>query len=165
MRKLSAIRVFAVHAALVGITLVVLYPVLWVLKMALEPSQGFSMGLSPIPTEVSLENFRDVVFAEDVRGRLFLRQALNSVVVAVATSAVGVTLSATAAYALSRWRFPGKDRALGAFLVTQMFPGVVMAIPLYILLDVLGLLDAMTGLVLVYSATSVPFSTRSNPTP
>ncbi len=158
MRKPSAIRVFAVHAALVGITLVVLYPVLWVLKMALEPSQGFSMGLSPIPTEVSLENFRDVVFAEDVRGRLFLRQALNSVVVAVATSAVGVTLSATAAYALSRWRFPGKDRALGAFLVTQMFPGVVMAIPLYILLDVLGLLDAMTGLVLVYSATSVPFS-------
>ena len=69
-----------------------------------------------------------------------------------------MTLSATAAYALSRWRFPGKDRALGAFLVTQMFPGVVMAIPLYILLDVLGLLDAMTGLVLVYSATSVPFS-------
>jgi arabinogalactan oligomer/maltooligosaccharide transport system permease protein len=158
VRKPSTLQFWAVHAGLVCVTLIVLYPVLWVLKMALEPSQGFSMGLSPIPSEVSLENFKDVVFAEDVRGRLFLRQALNSIVVAVATSVVGVTLSATAAYALSRWRFPGKDRALGAFLVTQMFPGVVMAIPLYILLDVLGLLDAMAGLVLVYSATSVPFS-------
>ena len=105
-----------------------------------------------------MHEFRDGVLAEVVRGRLFLRQALNSVVIAVATAGVGLALSATAAYSLSRWRFPGKERALGAFLVTQMFPGVVMAIPLYILLDTLGLLDAMAGLVLVYSATSVPFS-------
>ncbi len=45
-----------------------------------------------------------------------------------------------------------------AFLVTQMFPGVVMAIPLYILLDAFGLLDSLLGLVLVYATTSVPFS-------
>ena len=48
---------------------------------------------------------------------------------------------------------------MAAFLVTQMFPGVVMAIPLYILLDALGLLDTLTGLVLVYATTSVPFAT------
>ena len=158
MRRPSWKKRLVVHVGLVWVTAAVLYPILWVLKMALEPSQGFSMGLSPIPSAVTLDNFRDVLLAEDVRGRLFFRQALNSVVVSVATAFVGVSLAATAAYGISRWDFPGKSQALGAFLVTQMFPGVVMAIPLYILLDTLGLLDAMAGLVLVYSATSVPFS-------
>jgi len=47
---------------------------------------------------------------------------------------------------------------MAAFLVTQMFPGVVMLIPLYILLDAFGLLDSLMGLVLVYATTAVPFS-------
>ena len=125
MSRPSPLQMALVHMGLVLATVAVLYPVLWVLKMALEPSQGFSMGLSPIPSAVTLDNFRDVIFAEDVRGRLFFRQALNSVVVSVTTAVVGVSLAATAAYGISRWDFPGKSQALGAFLVTQMFPGVV----------------------------------------
>jgi arabinogalactan oligomer / maltooligosaccharide transport system permease protein len=77
----------------------------------------------------------------------------------LATALVGLGLSTTAAYAMSRWPFPGKDRAMNTFLLTQMFPAVVMAIPLYLLLDLLGLLDSLGGLVLVYATTSVPFST------
>jgi arabinogalactan oligomer/maltooligosaccharide transport system permease protein len=150
--------VFLTHAGLVVVTLITLYPVLWVIKMAVEPSQSFSMGLSPIPDEWSLENFKNVVQTSDANGALFPRQLLNSVIVALATSAIGVTLAATAAYAMSRWKFPGRDQAMSAFLITQMFPGVVMAIPLYILLDKLQLLDSLTGLVLVYATTSVPFS-------
>lgn len=148
----------AVHAGLAVFTMLTLYPVLWVVKMALTPSQSFSSGLSPIPEQVSLQNFVDVVGTADANGWLFGRQLLNSVVVSSATALVGLTLSATAAYALSRWRFPGREGGMNAFLVTQMFPGVVMAIPLYILLDEAGLLDSMTGLVLVYATTSVPFS-------
>jgi len=91
-------------------------------------------------------------------GWLFGQQLFNSLVVAGATSIVGLTLSASAAYGLSRWNFPGRDQGMSAFLVTQMFPGVVMAIPLYILLDLMHLLDSMSGLVLVYATTAVPFS-------
>ena len=76
MRRPSWIKRVLVHVGLVWVTAAVLYPILWVLKMALEPSQGFSMGLSPIPSAVTLDNFRDVLLAEDVRGRLFFRQAL-----------------------------------------------------------------------------------------
>jgi arabinogalactan oligomer/maltooligosaccharide transport system permease protein len=145
------------HAGLVLFTGATLYPVLWVLKMALTPSQAFSLGVNPWPTDPSWVNFVEVVgWGEE--GALFLRQAFNSIVIATSTAALGLALSTTAAYALSRWNFPGKDRSMEAFLVTQMFPGVVMAIPLYILLDLLGLLDTMTGLILVYSTTSVPFS-------
>ena len=90
---------------------------------------------------------------------LFGRQLLNSLIVAGATSILGIGLAATAGYAMSRWAFPGRDIGMGLFLVTQMFPGVVMAVPLYILLDELSLLDSMAGLALVYATTSVPFCT------
>jgi arabinogalactan oligomer/maltooligosaccharide transport system permease protein len=80
-------------------------------------------------------------------------------VIAVTTAVVGLALAATAAYALSRWAFPGRERGMAAFLVTQMFPGVVMAIPLYMLLDRLGLLDSMRAWCWCTPPPSVPFST------
>lgn len=158
MRTPPMWQLMLVHVALLVFTVATLYPVLWVLKMALTPSQAFTMSASPIPTEVSLQNFADVLFTTDAYGWLFGRQLFNSLVVSSATAVLGLALSTTAAYALSRWSFPGRERGMQAFLVTQMFPGVVMAIPLYILLDAFGLLDSLLGLVLVYATTSVPFS-------
>ncbi|MFT4703000.1 MAG: arabinogalactan oligomer/maltooligosaccharide transport system permease protein [Bradymonadia bacterium] len=143
---------------LMSVSLVTLYPVLWVLKMALTPSASITSGLSPIPETVSLENFRAVISATDSAGDpVFWRQVWNSTVVAVSTTLLGIALSTTAAYGFSRFTFPGKDAGMKAFLITQMFPGVVMAIPLYLLLDSLHLLDSMLGLTLVYSTTNVPF--------
>lgn len=153
-------RQLLVHTGLILASLVTLYPVLWVLKMALTPSQAFSMDPSPIPDAVTLQNFVDVVTTRDAAGGwLFGRQLANSLFVALVTSAIGISLAATAGYALSRWSFPGRDAGMAMFLVTQMFPGVVMAIPLYILLDELSLLDSMTGLALVYATTAIPFCT------
>jgi arabinogalactan oligomer/maltooligosaccharide transport system permease protein len=154
------VRVVATHLALVGVTVATLFPVLWVVKMALSTSQGMSITANPLPTELSLENFRYVLSTTAADGSwLFGRQLLNSLIIAGATSVVGVGLACTTAYATSRWAFPGRDRAMQLFLLTQMFPGVVAAIPLYILLDALHLLDSMTGLILVYSTTTVPFAT------
>lgn len=153
-------RQLLVHAGLILASLATLYPVLWVLKMALTPSQAFSMDPSPIPDAVTLQNFVDVVSTRDAAGGwLFGRQLANSLFVSLVTSAIGISLAATAGYALSRWSFPGRDAGMAMFLVTQMFPGVVMAIPLYILLDELSLLDSMTGLALVYATTAIPFCT------
>jgi len=90
---------------------------------------------------------------------LFLRQFWNSTVIAFITSVIGLSFSCTAAYGMSRFSFPGKDSSMNLFLITQMFPGVVMAIPLYILMDTLGLLNSSFGLALAYSATAIPFCT------
>lgn len=156
----SLLRQLLVHAVLVLISLATLYPVMWVLKMALMPSQAFSMDPSPIPDQVTLQNFVDVVTTVDADGGwLFGRQLFNSLFVSLVTSTIGIFLACTAGYGLSRWAFPGRDAGMGLFLVTQMFPGVVMAIPLYILLDELGLLDSLTGLALVYATTAIPFCT------
>jgi arabinogalactan oligomer/maltooligosaccharide transport system permease protein len=160
MRSSGLARVVVTHAALTALTVATIFPVLWVVKMALTPSSTFSMSVNPLPTDVSLENFAAVVGTHDATGAsLFGRQLFNSLLVSGVTAAMGVALACTAGYALSRWNFPGRDRMMGAFLLTQMFPGVVMAIPLYLLLDALGLLDSMAGLILVYSTTTVPFAT------
>jgi len=153
----------AIHALLLLASVVVLYPVLWVLQLALTPGQAFqalSIGDGGLLSGLSLQNFADVMQTEDATGTwLFGRQLFNSLVVSVVTAAVGVVLATTAGYAMSRFTFPGRDAGMALFLVTQMFPGVVMAIPLYILLDELGLLDSLLGLALVYATTAIPFCT------
>jgi len=83
---------------------------------------------------------------------------LNSLIVAAATSVIGIFLAATAGYAFSRFRFPGRTAGLLSFLITQMFPGTLMMIPLYLIVNWLGLLDNLAGLVLVYSTSAIPFS-------
>jgi arabinogalactan oligomer/maltooligosaccharide transport system permease protein len=137
---------------LVAVVVATLYPVLWVFKMALTPQQGFDLSINPLPSEPSLDNFRHLLLE-----RPFGRWLFNSAVVSIATTLLGVFLAATSAYALSRFRFPGRATAMLSFLVTQMFPGVLMMIPLYLIMDTLGLLDQLLGLVLVYATTAIPF--------
>ncbi len=157
-RNPSIKRAILVNLFLIAVCMTTLYPVLWVVKMALTPSQAFSLSANPLPTTFSLDNFRQLVTAQDLAGHwLFGHWLFNSIAVSVATTLLGIGLATTAAYAFSRFTFPGAKLGMSLFLVTQMFPGVVMAVPLYILLDTLGLLDSMLGLTLVYSTTAVPF--------
>lgn len=145
---------------LIVASLATLYPVLWVVKMALSPSQGFALSPSPLPAfdQLTLRNFQEVLFVRDAAGRLlFFRQLANSLIVSAAVTVAGVVLSCSAAYALSRFRFPGRNASLRAFLFVQMFPGVVTTIPLYLVLEKLHLLDHLGGLILCYATTAVPF--------
>ena len=113
-----------VHALVLVATAATLYPVLLVLKKAIEPGQEFALSASPVPRGLTLAHFADVVGQPHA-----LAYVRNSFVVALATTAVGVLLSCTAAYALSRFRFPGRRLGLSAFLLSQMFPGVATAVP------------------------------------
>jgi len=161
-RKHTFVGDLLTHVVLIVFTAAALYPVLWVVRMAFTPSQAFAMGLSPIPETFSLDNFVAVIGKRNLDGTwVFGYQLYNSVVIALATSLVGIALSTTAAYAMSRFRFPGRRLSLSGLLITQMFPGTMMMIPLYILLDKAGLLDHQLGLILVYATTAVPFCTWS----
>ncbi len=146
------------YLALIVVTATVLYPVMLVCKKAFEPGKNFALSASPLPHTVTLSNFENLFEARGGHGELlFLRHTLNSVIIALATTVVGVMLSCTAAYALSRFRFPGRKAGLTTFLVVQMFPATLLLLPLYVILDKLGLLNSIVGLVLVYSTTAIPF--------
>ncbi len=155
------------HLLLIAAVIYTVYPLLWMLTVAFSGEQSLMFvdlpanptaldrlrTVIPWPSRVSLENFR-AVFADQPFG-LWL---LNSVIVATATTVVGVFLACTAAYAFSRFRFPGRRAGLMSFLVSQMFPGVLTLIPLYIILvQWLGLGSTRSGLVLVYATTAIPF--------
>ena len=142
-----------IQAALVLICLVTLYPVLWVIGLALDPAQGVSQGgrLWPLPAHPSLRSFSELI------SPLFFRQLGNSLLVASVTTIVGLGVSMTAAYAMSRFSFAGRKAGLTALLATQMFPATMMSVPLYAILNRLHLLNSLSGLVLVYATTSVPF--------
>jgi arabinogalactan oligomer/maltooligosaccharide transport system permease protein len=146
------------YTGLIFAVSVVLYPVLMVCKKAFEPGRQFALSASPIPNEITGENFVELFTSRGAGGELlFLRHAANSIVVALLTTIVGVALSCTAAYALSRFRFPGRKTSLTTFLVVQMFPATLLLLPLYVILHRLGLLNSIAGLVLVYSTTAIPF--------
>jgi arabinogalactan oligomer/maltooligosaccharide transport system permease protein len=154
----AAAKVAAAYAALTAITALVLYPVLLVVKKAFEPGRDFALSPSPWPRDATLANFAELLGARGSDGALrFARYALNSALAATATTLVGVALACTAAYALSRYRFAARRPSLATFLIVQMFPAVLLMMPLYVLLDRLGLLNSLAGLVLVYATTAIPF--------
>jgi arabinogalactan oligomer/maltooligosaccharide transport system permease protein len=155
------------HLPLSLFTLAAIYPVLWVISVAFSGTQnlGFAdvppdpgfldrfRAILPWPAQFSLKNFTDVLTEQP-----FLRWLLNSAIVAAATTVVGVFLACTAAYAFSRFRFPGRQAGMMSFLVSQMFPGTLLLVPLYIIIvSWLKLGNSFLGLVLVYSVTAIPF--------
>jgi arabinogalactan oligomer/maltooligosaccharide transport system permease protein len=148
------------HTLLLGAVMFALYPVLWVVALALTPrGLGAHSGVWPVPHSPSLDNFRTVLGVGDAgRAWLFATQAANSLVVSLATAAAAIAVATPAAYALARFPFVGAKGAMRTLLATQMFPAVASAVPLYLLLDALGLLDSRAGLILVYASTAVPFA-------
>ena len=131
----SLLRQSLYHMLLILSCLAVLYPILWVVKMALTPSQAFfARSMAHPGTQISFENFIGVISTKASDGSwLFGRQLLNLTIIAAITSTIGVAFSCTAGYAMSRFAFPGRDAGMSLFLITQMFPGVVMAIiPLHL---------------------------------
>ncbi|MFP2906792.1 sugar ABC transporter permease [Pyxidicoccus sp. 3LFB2] len=158
MKPPSKLKMAAIHAGLMLLCMATLYPVLWVVKMALSPTDSLALTVNPFPEAITLEHFREVVLGTDSAGRwLFGRQLMASLVVSGATTLVGLSLAVSAAYALSRFRFPGKEGGMQMLLVTQMFPATLMLVPIYGILQKLQLLDSLTGLVLVYATTAMPF--------
>jgi len=155
-KKPSLLESMVVHTVLLLAVAFAVYPILWVVSLAFS-SGGLSSttGALPIPKDPSLENFRIVTGSGS---GVFFVQLANSLVVSLATAVVAVLIATPAAYALARFEFVGKKAGMGTLLATQMFPTVASAVPLYLLLEALHLLDSRAGLVLVYATTSVPFA-------
>ncbi len=160
--RVTVLESIASHAVLVLAAGFALYPVLWVVSLAFSGSRPVVPQVIPLPHEPTLEHLRAVVSTTHAGPGgtvwLFGRQLANSLVVSLSTAAVGVIIAIPTAYALARFRFVGKERGVAALLATQMFPTVASAIPLYLILNALHLLNARTGLVICYASTSVPFA-------
>jgi len=156
---MNRFRSIATHAALLAFVLFAAYPILWVVALAFSSTSGATAEILPVPTHPSLGNVESFVGLHEAGGfALFARQFANSFFVSIFTAIVAVAIATPASYALSRMPFVGKTTSMRVLFATQMFPAVASAVPLYLLLQTLHLLDSLAGLVLVYSTTAIPFA-------
>jgi len=153
-REDSPFKRLIIHIVLILACIVSVFPVLRVLAISLRPGNRLmSTDLAIIPADATLESYRIILFEKP-----FLNWVWNSAAITIATALIGVIIAATAAYAFSRWKFPGRSVGLVFLLATQMIPASMLMIPIYILAIKLNLVGTYRGLVIAYCVTSIPFS-------
>lgn len=146
----SPLASLALHTTLVVASIVAIFPVLWVLLTSLKPAQYATT--TDFIRETTLANYTNLL-----NDTPFLTWFGNSLLIAGLTTVIGVFVSATTGYAISRFRFPGKRGLMWTLLITQMFPVAVLIVPIYNIMAKLGLLNQPLGLVITYLTISVPF--------
>jgi multiple sugar transport system permease protein len=141
------------YAALLCYLLFLAFPLVWLLSTSFKsPQELGSIDPTWIPREPTLDNYREAFEAQPL-----LRSALNSLIAAGCASVLAVAIAVPAAYVMARHRSRISGVASGWILVSQMFPLVLVIIPLFLVLRELRLIDALPGLVLVYVVWCLPF--------
>ena len=151
-RKHSFFRALWRHTVLMLFVAFALFPILWVISASFNPANTL-VGQRLIPSNVCLANYKELFTSEQYPIALWIR---NSVVIGLITSTLVVVLTSFAAYAFSRFRFKGRRTGLFASLLIQVFPQMLAAVSIYLLVLSIGRLvpalgiNTHAGLILVY---------------
>lgn len=134
-------------------------PLVWMVITSLKT--GFAAMQYPPqwwPSEPTLENYRRLLDPRGEIGQDFLRYFWNSLVVSTLTTVLAVVVAVPAAYAFSRFRFPGRTFLFFSVLLRNMFPAVIFLVPLFILMRWLGLVNTHGSLILTYLTFGLPLA-------
>lgn len=151
-RKHTFFRGLWRHAILWVFLIFALFPILWVISASFNPANTL-VGQSMIPRNASLANYKEVFTSEQYPIALWIK---NSIIISITTAALVVVMTSLAAYAFSRFRFKGRRQGLFAALLVQVFPQMLAAVSIYLLVLSIGKLipslgiNTHAGLVLVY---------------
>jgi len=152
-KRVRFLQLAATHVVLAFFALVAVFPIWQVFNISLRPGdQLLSTSLELVPRSATFDNYVRLFTERD-----FLVWLRNSAAVSVSVTITGVIFASMAGYGFSRFRFIGKKAGLLSLLTTQMFPGTMLLLPMYIMLINLGLINSYLGIVIVYSATALPF--------
>ena len=154
-RRRSRLARLLVYAALICAVVAALAPVYWMLTISLKTeADQFASPPRWLSFSPTLAHYADAFLS-----RSFGQYLATSAIVAVLSTLGSVTLGTFAAYALARFRWPAKlDRRLSLWILsTRMFPPIVSAVPLFLMMRDLRLLNTLAALVMVYTAFNLPF--------
>jgi arabinogalactan oligomer/maltooligosaccharide transport system permease protein len=174
IKRKEILRQIALQLFLVAVTAFVLFPLLWIFSLALDPRNiDKPLELRLIPPGASLNSFQKIL-AEPFRllcrdpsdvstCMTFPRLLGNSLLVSLGTSVIAVVLGASAAYAFSRFQFIGRQAGMLAFIVLIMLPASATLAPLYVLLTQVKigtepLRATLPGLMIAYGSGALPFA-------
>ncbi|MBX3071909.1 MAG: ABC transporter permease subunit [Thermomicrobiales bacterium] len=156
----------AVHLILLFVLATVLFPIVWIVSMAIDPRNiSRPTTLNLIPPGASLDAFRRVLTEPHANNVMFTTMLRNSLVVSVGVSVVVVIFSVSAAYAFARFRFPGRKWGLFLFIAVLMLPSVATLAPLFVLLNQIkvpftdeNLRTTLMGVGIAYTSGALPFA-------
>ncbi|MBU1334858.1 MAG: carbohydrate ABC transporter permease [Alphaproteobacteria bacterium] len=134
-------------------------PMVWMLLTSIK--SGFAAMQFPPqwwPNEPTLASYQKLLDPQNSVGQDFLRFFWNSLSVSVVTTILAVAVAVPAAYAFSRFRFPGRKFLFFAVLLRNMFPAVIFLVPLFILMRWLGLVNTHGSLILTYLTFGLPLA-------
>ena len=133
---------------------VTLIPILYAVSVSLSGQNSLlSSDFSFIPKDFTLDNYKEVIFGEDI-----LTWFKNTVFLAVVTVSLSLLIAVPAAYCFSRRRFPGRKTILKCLVLLNSFPAILSMFAIYRLLRPMGLVNHRVGLILVYTGTMAVFS-------
>ena len=133
---------------------VTLIPILYAISVSLSGQNSLlSSDFSFIPKDFTLDNYKEVIFGEDI-----LTWFKNTVFLAVVTVSLSLLIAVPAAYCFSRRRFPGRKAILKCLVLLNSFPAILSMFAIYRLLRPMGLVNHRVGLILVYIGTMAVFS-------
>jgi multiple sugar transport system permease protein len=138
------------HVAIAVTLLVLLSPFLWLLQMSFKSNDLIMQFPPPLIFKPTLENYTSLWHGA------FASSFVNSLLSASFSTGLALLFGIPAAYALSRWAGAGKQALGFAILVTRMAPPIAFTIPFFLFYRTIGLLDTVTGLVLVYTSFNLP---------
>ena len=148
----KAIRTVPFYGLLAVFMIIVLLPIYYIFLTAFTPSEKlFTQPLSYLPQSLELTRFK-IVFA----GLPIGRYLLNTAVLATSSTLLALFFSFLAAYAIARMQFPGSNLVMAGLLASTMLPGVTTVIPMFQMYQRLGLMDTLTGLLLLYGSVLLP---------
>lgn len=128
------------------------FPVWWILALSFKkPADIGTDGGSFWPTRWTFENYRGIFKTSE-----FTSALINSIGIAVISTAIAVVLATMAAYAVARLQFPGKRLLIGMSLLIAMFPQISLVSPLFNIERILGLFNTWLGLIIPYMTFSLP---------
>ncbi|KJS20796.1 MAG: ABC transporter permease [Clostridiaceae bacterium BRH_c20a] len=153
-RKFSILWYGALAAILLFTVIWTLFPMFWMLVTSLKTNLDvFQVPPTILPQDPSLKSYENLIFGSTPIYKYFI----NSVITSLGTVFISIILATLAGYALSRLRFRFRKAISIGVLVTQMFPLVVLLIPLYLLYVKTHLLNTYIGLILGFTSFSIPF--------
>jgi arabinogalactan oligomer/maltooligosaccharide transport system permease protein len=160
LSKMTFTRQIISQLLAILVLIVVLFPVVWIVSMSLDPRDE-SRPTSLIPPGASLKAYTQVIQKPTGNPVTFLELLRNSSILSVSVAVLSVLIGTSAAYAFSRFRFPGREAGMLGFILIQMLPSVATITALYVLLNlVLGptLRNSIIGVGFAMIAGSLPFA-------
>ncbi len=147
-------RILTTDLPVLLIVLFAMGPFVWMVLTSLTPTEALNAtGVSVSPAGWSLDNYVRLL-----QQTSFLDNMLDSLIIACGTVVLGLAVAVTAAYAFSRFRFAGRKLLMLQFLLINMFPIVLLILPLFVLMRKAGILDTHFGLILANATVAIPFA-------